>query len=55
MERKYLNESHKKSSVAAQKEVAEMLQHPLSAEQEMELCRQNRMRLEKTVLPEPNE
>lgn len=37
----YQNEAHRKSSLAAQKEVAEMSKHPLSAEQMMEQCLRN--------------
>ena len=33
MEKKYLGESHRKYSIACQKEVEEMLQHPLTQEQ----------------------
>lgn len=55
MEHEYLNDSHKKSSQDAQEEVAEMLRHPLSAEQAMEKSLQNLKLLRKTVLPDPNE
>jgi len=55
MEHRYLNESHKRSSLVAQKEVAEMLQHPLSAEQAMEKSLQNLKLLRKTVIPESDE
>lgn len=42
MERKYLNESHRKYSEACQKEVAEMSRRPLSAELKERQMRHNR-------------
>jgi len=41
MTRKYLSDSHRAISEACQKEVAEMLQHPLSFEQKMQQVEEN--------------
>ncbi len=42
MKRTYINESHRKYSEALQKEIAEMSEHPLSAEQKETQMRRNR-------------
>ena len=42
MEKKYINESHRKYSEACQKEVAEMCKHPLTAEEKEEQMRRNK-------------
>lgn len=44
MERKYINDSHKKYSEACQKEVAEMSKHPLSCEQKEQQMLTNKMK-----------
>lgn len=42
MERKYMNDFHRKSSEAAQKEFEKMKQHPLSREKMLEQVRQGK-------------
>ena len=44
MEKKYLSESHRKSSEACQKAVEEMSRHPLSYEQKLEQINRNRQK-----------
>ena len=55
MEHKYLNDYHKQSSEAAQKEVEEMAKHPLSAEEKIAQCLRNNERLSQRVLGENKE
>lgn len=45
MKHQYLNEDHRKSSLAAQAEVAEMMKHPHPAEEKVALCLANREKL----------